>query len=161
MSLEFSPQGGLPLVLGAALIGRKIGSTGMGERAKGSGLGHLNRKTLPPSRDSHPTRSPGSCQQLRPGSLQCIRPGHTQAGPGYRLSLGVSYSATRSVTLSRLIFSCQALDHFLLCWSFSARSTTGLNEIIELEVPIYFHSFFRLQFATNTSKAISEIQGIL
>ena len=30
----------------------------------------------------------------------------------------------RSVTLSRLIFSCQVLDHFLLCWSFSAWSTT-------------------------------------
>ena len=47
------------------------------------------------------------------------------------------------------------------CGKATKRTQNRLNQIIEHEVPIYFHSFFCVQLAINTSKAISEIQGVL
>lgn len=104
VSLEFSPQGGLPLLLGAALIGRKFGSTGMGERAKGSGLGHLNRKTLPPGIHTQPAAQAAvsSCG-LAPCSA--LGQGTPRRARGYRLPLGVSPNSLLPQFLSTCLFS--------------------------------------------------------
>lgn len=73
---EFSPQGGLPLAQGTPPIGRKVGSTSKGERAQGSGLGHLKRNTLTHTRNSHPASRP-----LQLSAVVALFPAAYQAQP--------------------------------------------------------------------------------